>query len=390
MAIEREVDVVLLTGDLVERDNRFYEAAAPLHAGLLRLEEAGIEVFMVAGNHDFDVLPQLVRSGGYRRVHLLGAGGRWEARYAEKGQERFRLLGWSFPEQYVYDDPVDRLPAGMLSEEEPAVVLMHGDIYRRKSEYAPLDPLQMRNSPGVLAWVLGHIHKADSLYDANPLIFYPGSPHAFSAKDTGPRGVYLLTVDRAGVAAEFVPTSPVVYEKLEVNVSEAADRLSLRQNVLGALRDLRERTWQGVQPARYLVVDVVLAGEYGNLRELEGWMEEIRDYGEEGERAVVVRTVTSQVYPRMDLEALASDPSYLGVLAQTILALDRGETTPFIGEMTEQWKKQYIQLAAASVYVVLNKKGLSSEEVELLARADVRRECLRLISVLSNQRSHED
>ena len=71
-AIKHEVDVLALTGDVVDRDNRYFEAIGPLQTGFEKLKSAGIAVYMISGNHDFDVLSQLVDSKKYEigRAHV--------------------------------------------------------------------------------------------------------------------------------------------------------------------------------------------------------------------------------------------------------------------------------------------------------------------------------
>ena len=59
LAISEGVSAVLLSGDIVDRDNRFAEAYGPLERGVRKLTDAGIHTVAIAGNHDFDVLPAL-------------------------------------------------------------------------------------------------------------------------------------------------------------------------------------------------------------------------------------------------------------------------------------------------------------------------------------------
>ena len=47
LAVEQGIDLVALSGDLVDRDNRFFEALGPLERGLGRLAEAGIDTVAV-------------------------------------------------------------------------------------------------------------------------------------------------------------------------------------------------------------------------------------------------------------------------------------------------------------------------------------------------------
>ena len=68
----------MLTGDVVDAENKMYEAYGALERGLRRLLEAKVEVVAVAGNHDHDAFPRLVRTVEDDRLHLLGAGVQWD------------------------------------------------------------------------------------------------------------------------------------------------------------------------------------------------------------------------------------------------------------------------------------------------------------------------
>ena len=97
-AIQEKVDLVTLSGDIIDHDNRFFEATGPLEAGLVKLAAAGIHTYAVAGNHDFDVLPRIVDAVGTDHFHLLGRDGRWEqTEFIRDGQPLLRIHGWSFP-----------------------------------------------------------------------------------------------------------------------------------------------------------------------------------------------------------------------------------------------------------------------------------------------------
>jgi DNA repair exonuclease SbcCD nuclease subunit len=77
-AINREVDVVVLTGDIVDSENEMYEAFGTLERGVQRLLDGGMQIVAVAGNHDHDAFPRLVRGIDADGFHLLGPGGTWE------------------------------------------------------------------------------------------------------------------------------------------------------------------------------------------------------------------------------------------------------------------------------------------------------------------------
>lgn len=67
-AIRNEVDVLVISGDTVDWDNNFYEAIGPLQEGFYKLKQAKIAVYLTAGNHDCEVLPQIVTNQEHENV----------------------------------------------------------------------------------------------------------------------------------------------------------------------------------------------------------------------------------------------------------------------------------------------------------------------------------
>jgi predicted phosphodiesterase len=157
LALTERVQLVALSGDLVDRENRYFEAFGPLERGVARLAAAGIHVIAVAGNHDFDVLPRLVPSLG-KTFHLLGAGGTWTGLSVPGpgGAAALRVVGWSFPTEHVAASPMAGFPA-LPKDDVPVLGLVHGDLDAPATRYAPLSAAEMR-AKSVSFWLLGHIH----------------------------------------------------------------------------------------------------------------------------------------------------------------------------------------------------------------------------------------
>src|SRR5688572_26723087 len=147
-AIQRQVDVVLVSGDLVDRENRFYEAFGPLEHGLRELETAGIDAVAVAGNHDFDVLPRLADQFSSGRIRLLGRDGRWERLAIQReGRDVLHIDGWSFPSEAVLTSPLRDFANWRSSFEAvgtdsdgvvPVIGMLHCDLDAPSSRYAPV------------------------------------------------------------------------------------------------------------------------------------------------------------------------------------------------------------------------------------------------------------
>jgi len=145
-ALERSVDLVILTGDVVDRENRYFEAFGPLEAELHQLAQAKIPVVAVAGNHDYDVLPRLAQSFP-ENFRLIGAGGRWERVSCRFQTGLIHLDGWSFPREQVTSDPL--LSYSFSPPGEGILLgLVHGDLDQAGSPYAPLSSALLQQAWG--------------------------------------------------------------------------------------------------------------------------------------------------------------------------------------------------------------------------------------------------
>ncbi|MFZ4580969.1 MAG: metallophosphoesterase family protein [Myxococcota bacterium] len=102
-AIDQQVRAVLLAGDVVDHEKDRFEAYGQLERGVRDLRQAGIPVIAVAGNHDGLVLPRLVRA--IEGVTLLGGNGAWTRHALEDDGPLVDVVGWSFPQRVVREDP---------------------------------------------------------------------------------------------------------------------------------------------------------------------------------------------------------------------------------------------------------------------------------------------
>ena len=318
-AIENDVDGVLLAGDLVDRSDDIYEAFEPLSTGVDRLVAARIPVLAVAGNHDGLVLPRLAAAIGDFR--LLGRGGRWEqAEIRGEDGAGARILGWSFPQEAVCEDPLAAAPPAP-DDDLPTLGLLHCDRDASGSRYAPVRSSALANH-WADAWLLGHIHKPDLLDGSRPS-GYLGAISALDPSDLGPRGPWIVEVAGKGaVRAEQLSLSPLRYEQLDIDVGDLPDADALPSRIateIGRIADAMNGA------PRALGVRIRLVGRTDYRRALAKAADGVGKLVlPRGDTTLFVQRLSFDTRPVRDLSEIAEggrDP--LALLAARLLLLDR-------------------------------------------------------------------
>lgn len=255
-ALAHRVQAVALAGDVVNKRNALFEAAAALRPGLEKLHAAGITTLAVAGNHDTRALPALIEGGA--PLQLLGAGGQWQE-HTVGGNDRpaVRIVGWSFPRERWEASPL-AVPPPPARPDLPTFGLLHADLDVPASPYAPVGRIALA-AIGYDGWMLGHIHTPGAVpADARP--FYLGSLTGLDPSETGEHGPVLVTVAAGGaITRERLPLAPLRWERWDVPCPVAPASPDDLQEML--LRELETRTaGLGLVPGAVLGVRVVLAG----------------------------------------------------------------------------------------------------------------------------------
>ena len=333
LAIRDRVDAVLFAGDVVESTNARFEALRPLEAAVHRLDQAGIPVLAVAGNHDVEALPRLAsRIEGFT---LLGTGGTWQCyRLDREGQPVVEIVGWSFPERVVVINPLlglrETLAVSSAGADVPRIGLLHADLDSAGGRYAPVARRELAEA-GLDAWLLGHIHrpslKAGNAQTAIPC-GYLGSLVGLDPTETGPHGPWRVHVASGGtVSVEQVPLAPLRWETLTIPVEGLTDPEDLGDAILDTAGQLPRELEETGCDLRALGVRVRLEGPTRDYSRLRGWVDQRRWAGIQrqiGETLVFVNSVSSHFTPAIDLVELAAGTDPPALLALKLLALEGG------------------------------------------------------------------
>ena len=193
-AIEDEIDFLVIAGDLYDGTWRDYKTGLFFAEQMGRLNQAGIQVFLLHGNHDAQseitkplVLPDNVSVFGFRRAETF--------RIEELN---VALHGQSFRQAAVTDNLVPGYPSPI--KDTFNIGVLHTALGRmgEHANYAPCS-LEELMAKGYDYWALGHVHRRQVLHE-QPHVVFPGNLQGRHVRETGPKGAYLVTVETGEVA----------------------------------------------------------------------------------------------------------------------------------------------------------------------------------------------
>jgi DNA repair exonuclease SbcCD nuclease subunit len=252
LALEEQCRFVVLPGDVFDRDLRNYQTGLYFLAGMKRLAGAGIDVFLVLGNHDAGnrFADRLAFSAN---VHLFSK------RHAETRvleDVGVAIHGRSFPkwdtEENLARDYPGAVP-GMFN-----IGVLHTACVGSEGAHAPYAPctIEQLANHGYDYWALGHVHGFAVLKEA-PHIVYSGNLQGRDPRETGAKGAVLVTVDDGRVSlVEHRALDVVRWAAVTMDAASKADRDAM-------IDGLREQISEACAGAgdRAVALRVVVAGK---------------------------------------------------------------------------------------------------------------------------------
>lgn len=390
-ALDEDVDAVVITGDVVDRENRYFEAYGALENGAKTLDEAGIPLIVVGGNHDVDVMPRMVHDLDLDGVHLLGEDGTWERWTLERdGAVLAYFEGWSFPSEHVLSSPLAEYNLASPGDQAPVLGVLHADLDTPDSVYAPVATSELMDPP-VDAWLLGHIHKPHVHRDSNPFIFYPGSPQPLGPGEPGRHGPWILEVTRSGgVRAEHLALASIRYDRLEIDAAGAKDAKSVPPLISTAVEEQLKGAMDTGALELYLP-RVKLTGRVAGHAEIQCSREELVQQLDLkfGSLPTVVEHLNIATKPEVDLKDLARGDSPVAYLAQFLLDLDGSSDADDHESLVQEAAETMRTAYGASAYNLLRREDWTQRPDRNEALEMVRRQAWLLLETLLEQKEVE-
>lgn len=318
LATDESVDFVVIAGDLFDGDWPDFNTGLFFVKQMAQLNEAGINVYVVRGNHDAE--SKITRDLPLpANVQVLPAGKPQTIRDDNLG---IAVHGQSFARPSVTDDLAADYPQRIASYFNLGI--LHTALTGREghASYAPckVDTLVAK---GYDYWALGHIHKREIVH-RDPWIVFPGNTQGRTIRETGSKGCELVTVENGVIRAEHRALDVVRWELLEVDATAAVDVFDIHGR-------FRERLAVALESAdgRTVAARVTIRGRCKAHGEIAAAPEAVRGQIrslalDESNGRVWVEKILLASRPEFDMTGLLTRDDPIGELARLAHSLKEG------------------------------------------------------------------
>jgi len=304
-AIKFNIDFILISGDIFDTVSHKLKAQLFLKDQFEKLNNHGINVYMIHGNHDpigewkknID-FPKNVYSYDAENVKTFEF---------KKGEEIVaKISGISFYKADVHEN----LSLKFESKKENIykIALLHSNVggIQELDNYAPasINDLIYKNFD---YWALGHYHNKTILKE-NPYIVYPGTTQGLNITESGEKGYYLVKVYNNDTNIEFHPSSVLDWEKIEIkldNTESIEDLLNLISKEINKNKEEKPK-----------ILRIILTGHTKIHKELtENNIEDIqtkfRDAEIDEDNFIWIERIINNSLPEIDIDLLKKENNFI-------------------------------------------------------------------------------
>ena len=250
LCINEKVDALIISGDLYDGELRSMKTAEFFSSEMRRLVEAGIQGFIIRGNHDAEsrITKELQLPDG---VYVFPSRGN-SIVLEEKGVV---LHGVSFSNPQAPNSLLPSYPVKKSGYQN--IGLLHTSLVGSPEHdtYAPCS-LQNLLDMEYDYWALGHIHKR-AVHSQTPCaVVMPGIPQGRHINESGVKTVTLAAISPSGkIEIQERVTSLVQFERLTINL----EGIEEWRDVVAASETAFEKLINSVQTP-HVIARVTLSG----------------------------------------------------------------------------------------------------------------------------------
>lgn len=323
-AIDRQVDFVLIVGDLFDNERQSLKAQIRLRRAFEELEKYNIKVYLSYGNHDYINgnihpvnYPDNVYSFNSEQVNSYI--------FEKNGEQLVEIQGFSYENRAVLDNKTKEYNKNNTNIPFH-IGMLHGSISSNTDHdtYAPFQLKQLLEKD-FQYWALGHIHQRQIL-KKNPFVIYPGNTQGRSRKETGEKGCYHVVLTEIENEITFVPTQAIEFLDLTVDVS-----------LCEQIHDLESKIQAEIQNERIITPQLINLNLTSDNENLTNWKNtfDLEELIEVANERLINQSIWNYIYA-FKVTPLTTQFNELNY-----------QTDHFIGELSRQFEEEQI-------YVYLN------------------------------------
>lgn len=247
-AIMKQVDFMLLVGDLFDHERQSLKAQIRLRSAFELLQQHSIQVYLSYGNHDFVSGNQHIVTYP-DNVHIFPNEQVSSYTFQKAGKKLATITGFSYENRAVTTPKIEEYPSKNASIPYH-IGMLHGSLNGNQEHdtYAPFRVGQLIDK-NYDYWALGHIHARQVLAE-EPYIVYPGNLQGRHRHESGLKGCYHVMMNDNHTTATFFPLSKIVFKSLYVDIADCESIEEIERKLFERIPDTdNERylihvTWQ--------------------------------------------------------------------------------------------------------------------------------------------------
>lgn len=236
-AIDKQVDFILLVGDLFDEKKQSLKAQLHLREGFIRLQQNDIDVFISYGNHDF------IEGNTYPitypdNVYIFPNEKVTAIPYIKNGYPIANIYGFSYVKRDVRENKAEQFT--IQNDSVPFHIgMLHGTLHGNQDHdpYAPFRLEDLQREPFDY-WALGHIHKR-AVIQENPPVVYPGNIQGRHRNESGAKGCYYVTLNHVEVGLQFIPLQHVTIVEKQIDLTSYKTIPEMRGAIVAQLNDVK-------------------------------------------------------------------------------------------------------------------------------------------------------
>lgn len=269
-AIAKQVDFVLLVGDLFDHELRSLKAQVHVRNACEQLQAHSIDVYMSFGNHDY------LKGAPFHitypeNVYVFESEEVLYFPFEKNDEILAHIYGFSYENKAVTTNKSKEFQKE--GKDVPFHIgMLHGSIDQQTDHepYAPFrtsDLLQTQFD----YWALGHVHQRAILHEDPPII-YPGNTQGRHRRETGEKGCYYVTMSEQQTIPQFVPLHSIEFVQMEIDIQACTSIEEVEQTIQEHMNSYNT----GDTPT---LIHVICINVHPEIIELEqrGYIEELRD-----------------------------------------------------------------------------------------------------------------